>query len=74
MSISCRCGCRNAPEDEAKLAILEAFNRLSEHRDELTRQQAELQSDELKRIEALLDKSREAEQTMEARCIEDVGG
>lgn len=64
------CDCRNVPESDAKRAILEAFNRMPEYRDELIRRQGQLQNGELKRIDALAERSRQAEKRMEKRRLQ----
>lgn len=61
------CGCRFVPEEEVKQAILDAINELPEHRDELLRKQGELERGEIKRIDALMDRSKEAEKLLEER-------
>ena len=61
------CGCRFVPEEEVKQAILDAINELPEHRDELLRKQGELERGEIKRIDALLNRSKEAEKQLEER-------
>lgn len=61
------CGCRFVRETDAKCAIVEAFNRLHEYRDELIRKQGQIWAGEIKRIDALIERSKEAERSMEER-------
>ena len=67
------CGCRYVPEVEAKKALLDAINQLPEHRDELIRKQGALESGEMKRIDALLGRSKLQEEELEKRrqAVED---
>ena len=64
-----QCGCPNVPERVVKDAILEAFNLLPEYRDRLIRMQAQIENGELKRIDALVEKSKKAEMKMEERRL-----
>jgi len=61
------CGCRFVRETDAKRAIVEAFNRLHEYRDALIRRQGQIWAGEIKRIDALIERSKEAERSMEER-------
>ncbi len=61
------CGCRFVPEKEAKWALLTAFGKLPEYRDELLRRQGQMTKGEIRRVDALLDRSREIEKCMEER-------
>lgn len=61
------CGCRFVSEEEIKKAILDAINALPERRDELLRMLGELESGEIRRIDALLTRSDETVKTLEER-------
>lgn len=61
------CGCRFVSEKEIKKAVLDAVNTLPEHRDELLRKLGELESGEIRRIDALLTSSDETVKTLEER-------
>ena len=64
------CGCRVVSEGEAEDAILTAFNKLPEYREALIRKQAEIQMGELKRIDCLMEQSKEAEARLEERKVQ----
>lgn len=61
------CGCRFVSEEEIKKAVLDAINTLTERRDELLRKLGELESGEIRRIDALLTRSDETVKTLEER-------
>ena len=61
------CGCRFVSEEEIKKAVLDAINALPERRDELLRKLGELESGEIRRIDALLTRSDETVKTLEER-------
>ena len=61
------CGCRFVSEKEIRKAVLDAVNALPEHRDELLRKLGELESGEIRRIDALLTRSDETVKTLEER-------
>ena len=61
------CGCRFVSEKEIKKAVLDAINALPERRDELLRKLGELESGEIRRIDALLTRSDETVKTLEER-------
>ena len=61
------CGCRFVSEEEIKKAILDAINALPERRDELLRMLGELESGEIRRIDALLTRSDETVKILEER-------
>ena len=64
------CGCRVVSEGEAEDAIVTAFNKLPEYREALIRKQAEIQMGELKRIDCLMEQSKEAEARLEERKVQ----
>ncbi|MBO5569705.1 MAG: recombinase family protein [Clostridia bacterium] len=64
------CGCRVVSEGEAEDAILTAFNKLPEMREELIRMQAAIQAGELKRIDSLMEQSKETETRLEERKVQ----
>ena len=64
------CGCRVVSEGEAEDAILTAFNKLPVYREALIRKQAEIQMGELKRIDCLMEQSKEAEARLEERKVQ----
>ena len=57
-------------EGEAEDAILTAFNRLPKYREELIRKQAAIQAGELKRIDCLMEQSKETEARLEERKVQ----
>ncbi len=61
------CGCRYVSEEEAKEAVLAAVNQLPKYRDELIRKQGALESGEMKRIDALLSRSKLQEEKLGTR-------
>ncbi len=62
-----RCGLRNVKESELMDAMVQAFNQLPQHRDELLKDQASIWKGEIKRIDALIGKSKDQQRTMEER-------
>ena len=64
------CGCRFVPEDDAKQAIVDAFNLLPEFKDELLRKQGEVRTGELKRIDSLMEQSIALETRLEERKVQ----
>ena len=63
------CGCHVVTESEAEDAILRAFNKLPGLREDLIRKQAAIQSGELKRIDALMEQSKDAEARLEEQRV-----
>ena len=61
------CGCRFVSEADVKRAIVDAFNRLPQYRDELLRRQGQIWAGEIKRIDALIERSKETERNLEER-------
>lgn len=61
------CGCRFVGEADAKRAIVDAFNRLPQCRDALLRRQGQIWAGEIKRIDALVERSRQTERNLEER-------
>ena len=70
------CGCRIALEQEVKESIVDAFNRLPGMRNEVELELTHLREGELRRIDALIEASQEAERKMEEQltALEEVGG
>ena len=70
------CGCRIALEGEIKQSIVDAFNRLPGMRSEIELELTRLREGELRRIDALIEASQEAEKRMEEQltAIEEAGG
>ena len=70
------CGCRIALEGEVKQSIVDAFNRLPGMRSEIELELTRLREGELRRIDALIEASQEAEKRMEEQltAIEEAGG
>ncbi len=70
------CGCRIALEGEVKQSIVDAFNRLPGMRSEIMMELTRLRDGELRRIDALIEASQEAEARMEEQltAIEEAGG
>jgi len=70
------CACRFALEREVKESIIDAFNMLPSHREEIVVALTALREGELKRIDALISASEEAEHRMEEQltAIEEAGG
>ena len=65
--VSNRCGLRNVKESELMDVMIQAFNQLPQHRDELLKDQASIWNGEIKRIDALIGKSKDQQRTMEER-------
>lgn len=63
------CGCRFVRETDVKRAIVEAFNRLLQYRDELLRKQGQIWEGEIKRVDALIERPKESEKCMEERRV-----
>ena len=63
------CGCRYVLEEDAKQAIVDAFNLLPEFKDELLRKQGEVTAGELKRIDSLMEQSMALEARLEGRKV-----
>ena len=70
------CGCRIALEKEVKESIVDAFNRLPCMKSEIMMELTRLRDGELRRIDALIEASQEAEKRMEEQltAIEEAGG
>ena len=70
------CGCRIALEQEVKESIVDAFNRLPGMRNEVELELTRLREGELRRIDALIEASQEAEARMEEQltALEKAGG
>ena len=70
------CGCRIALEGEVKQSIVDAFNRLPGMRSDIQLELTRLRDGELRRIDALIETSQEAEARMEEQltAIEEAGG
>ena len=70
------CGCRIALEQEVKESIVDAFNRLPGMRSDIQLELTRLRDGELRRIDALIEASQEAEARMEEQltAIEEAGG
>ena len=70
------CGCRIALEGEVKQSIVDAFNRLPGMRSDIQLELTRLRDGELRRIDALIEASQEAEARMEEQltAIEEAGG
>ena len=70
------CGCRIALEQEVKESIVDAFNRLPSMRSDIQLELTRLRDGELRRIDALIEASQEAEARMEEQitAIEEAGG
>ncbi len=61
------CGCRHCLEREVQSSIVKAFNKLPEHRTEIELELTRLREGELRRIDALIEASQEAESRMETQ-------
>lgn len=59
------CGCRHCLEREVQSSIVKAFNKLPEHRTEIELELTRLREGELRRIDALIEASQEAEGRLE---------
>ena len=70
------CGCRIALEQEVKESIVDAFNHLPSMRGDIMVELTRLRDGELRRIDALIEASQEAEARMEEQltAIEEAGG
>ena len=70
------CGCRIALEQEVKESIVDAFNQLPSMRGNIMVELTRLRDGELRRIDALIEASQEAEARMEEQltAIEEAGG
>lgn len=70
------CGCRIALEREVKSCILDAFNRLPSFREEIVVEMTSIREGELRRIDALIEASEDAEKRMEEQlaAIQEAGG
>ena len=70
------CGCRIALEQEVKESIVDAFNRLPGMKGDIMMELTRLRDGELRRIDALIEASQEAERKMEEQltALEEVGG
>lgn len=71
-----QCGCRIALEGEVKQSIVDALNRLPSMRGEIELELTRLRDGELKRIDALIEASQDAERRMEEQlgALEEAGG
>ena len=70
------CGCRIVLEQEVKESIVDAFNQLPSMRGDIMVELTRLRDGELRRIDALIEASQEAEARMEEQitAIEEAGG
>ncbi len=70
------CGCRIALEREVKQTIMDAFNMLPAYREQIVVEIASIREGEMRRIDALIGASEEAEKRMEEQLatIQEAGG